>query len=84
MLNKIKVCLFFNELEYLLLVKMNVETLKSLFFCDDVQNTIIHCKKQNKVMVLNEIRMKINHVKIESTKHFCIEINFSFFQVKDQ
>jgi len=54
----------------LLLVKMNIETLKSLFFCDDVQNTIIHCKKQNKVMVLNEIRMKINHVKIESTKHF--------------
>lgn len=79
MLNKIKVCLFFNELEYLLLVKMNVETLKSLFFCDDVQNTIIHCKKQNKVMVLNEIRMKINHVKIESTKHFLYWNKFLFF-----
>lgn len=71
MLNKIKVYLFYLIGMFLLLVNMNVETLYVNFFGFLVCSKIIYTfEKQNKMMVLNEIRMKINHVKIESTKHF--------------
>lgn len=71
LINKIKVYLFYLIGMFLLLVNMNVETLYVNFFGFLVCSKIIYTfEKQNKMMVLNEIRMKINHVKIESTKHF--------------